>query len=74
MGVRYVSLYVEDILLASNDKDLLHKVKQFLFKNFEMKDIGEASYVVGTSISQDRHQGVLGFSRETYINKILERF
>ena len=33
----FIILYVDDILLASNDKGLLHEVKQFLSKNFEMK-------------------------------------
>ena len=64
---------MDDILLASNDKGLLHEVKQFLSKNFEMKDMGEAS-VIGIKISRDRHQGVLGLSQETFINKVLERF
>ena len=36
--------------------------------------MGEASYVIGIKISQDRHRGVLGLSQETYINKVLERF
>ncbi|KAL6324617.1 hypothetical protein AAG906_013430 [Vitis piasezkii] len=44
VGVKFfLVLYVEYILLATNDKGLLHKVKQFLSKNFDMKDMGEAS-------------------------------
>jgi len=61
-------------LLATNDKDLLHEVKQFLSKNFDMKDIGEASYVIGIKIHRDRPRGILGLSQETYIDKLLERF
>eukprot|EP00253_Pinus_taeda_P006406 PITA_06406 len=64
----------DDILLATNDKGLLHEVKQFLSKNFDMKDMGEASYVIGIKIHRDRFRGILGLSQETYINKFLERF
>ena len=49
-------------------------MKQFLSGNYDMKDIGEASYVIGIKIHRDRHKSVLGLSHETYINKILERF
>jgi Reverse transcriptase (RNA-dependent DNA polymerase) len=65
---------VDDILLATNDKGLLYEVKQFLSKNFDMKDMGEASYVIGIKIHRDRTQCILGLSQETYINKVLERF
>ncbi|GKA91148.1 retrovirus-related pol polyprotein from transposon TNT 1-94 [Tanacetum coccineum] len=37
-------LYVDDILLASNNIDLLHESKRFLSRNFDMKDLGEASF------------------------------
>ncbi|KAL5827481.1 hypothetical protein ACOSQ4_019278 [Xanthoceras sorbifolium] len=70
----FLVLYVDDILLATNDKGLLHEVKQFLSENFDMKDMGEASYVIGIKIRRDRFQGILGLSQETYINKVLERF
>ncbi|KAL5824162.1 hypothetical protein ACOSQ3_020225 [Xanthoceras sorbifolium] len=70
----FLVLYVDDILLATNDKGLLHEVKQFLSENFDMKDMGEASYVIGIKIHRDRFQGILGMSQETYINKVLERF
>ena len=58
----FLVLYVDDILLATNDKGLLYKVKQFLFKNFEMKDIGDASYIIGIKIHRDRFRDVLDLS------------
>ena len=70
----FIVLYVDDILLASNDKGLLCEVKQFLSKNFDMKDMGEASYVIGIKITRDRHRCILDLSQKAYINKVLERF
>jgi hypothetical protein len=70
----FLVLYVDEILLATNDKGLLYEVKQFLSKNSDMKDMGEASYVIGIKIHRDIFRGILGLSHETYINKILERF
>ena len=67
-------LYVDDILLAASDRGLLHDVKNYLSSNFEMKDMGEASYVIGIEIFRDRSQGILGLSQKAYINKVLERF
>jgi len=39
-----------------------------------VKDMGEAFYVIDIKIERDRSQGILGLSKKTYINKILERF
>ncbi|RVW74899.1 Retrovirus-related Pol polyprotein from transposon TNT 1-94 [Vitis vinifera] len=38
--VCFLVLYVDDILLATNNKGLLHEVKQFLSKKFDMKEMG----------------------------------
>ena len=46
-------LYVDDILLASNDLGLLHETKEYLSKNFKMVDMGEANYVIGIEIFRD---------------------
>ncbi|KAA0057393.1 hypothetical protein IC582_010140 [Cucumis melo] len=39
-----------------------------------MKDMGEASYVIGIGIFRDRTHGLLGLSQNVYINKVLENF
>jgi hypothetical protein len=60
---------VDDILLASNDVNLLLETKRFLSANFDMKDIGEASFVLGIEIHQDRRKEVLGLSQKAYLEK-----
>ena len=50
----FLVLYVDDIFLTTNDKGLLYEVNQFLSKNFDMKDMGEASYVIGIKIRRER--------------------
>ena len=70
----FLVLYVDDILLATNDKDLLYEVKQFLFENFDVKDMGDVTYVIDIEIYKDRFLGLLSLSQETYISKVLDRF
>ncbi|RDY04901.1 hypothetical protein CR513_11324, partial [Mucuna pruriens] len=55
-GSKYIFLvlYVDDILLASSDIGLLHETKTFLTKNFEMKDLGEVSFILGIQILRYR--------------------
>jgi len=65
---------VDDILLASSLKNMLQETKGFLSSNFDMKDIGEASYILGIDIHQDRSKGVLGLSQTLYIKKVIERY
>ncbi|RVW46052.1 Retrovirus-related Pol polyprotein from transposon TNT 1-94 [Vitis vinifera] len=50
-------LYVDDILLASSDVGLLHETKRFLSSKFDMKDLGNASFVLGIQIHRDRSRG-----------------
>ena len=56
MGASFIILvlYVDDILLASSDVGLLHETKEYLIENFEIKDMGEASFVLGIEIIRNR--------------------
>ncbi|KZV29549.1 hypothetical protein F511_00827 [Dorcoceras hygrometricum] len=70
----FLVLYVDDILLASNDIELLHDTKRFLSKHFEMKDLGAASFVLGIQIHRARSLGILGLSQKNYIKKVLKHY
>ena len=70
----FLVLCVDDILLATNDIDLLHETKRFLLNNFKMVDLGDASFALGIMIHRDRSRGILGLSQKDYIDKILKRF
>ena len=75
-GSKYIFLilYVDDILLATNDTDLLIETKQLLFSHFDMKDFREASYVLGIQIFHDRLSDILRLFQQTYIERILKMF
>jgi hypothetical protein len=70
----FLILYVDDILLTSNDVSLLLETKRFLSSNFDMKDLGEASLFLGIEIHRNRRNGVLELSQKTYLEKVLKKF
>ena len=70
----FLILYVDDILLASSDLGLLHETKRMLSNNFDMKDLGEASFVLGIEIHRNRSCRLLGLSQRAYVDRVLERF
>ncbi|KAH9686891.1 hypothetical protein KPL70_014557 [Citrus sinensis] len=70
----FLVLYVDNILFATNDIGILHDTKSFLSKYFEMKDLGDASFVLGIEIHRDGSRGILELSQRNYIDKVLKRF
>ncbi|KAK1608851.1 hypothetical protein QYE76_032524, partial [Lolium multiflorum] len=73
-SVAFLILYVDDILLIGNDIELLSSVKGYLNNSFSMKDLGEASYILGIKIYRDRSRRLIGLSQSTYLDKILKKF
>jgi len=69
-----VVLYVDDILLASNNVELLTEIKFMLNSHFDMKDLGDAFVALGIQMSRDRSRGILGLSQRGYIDKVLKSF
>jgi hypothetical protein len=73
-AVVFLILYVDDILLIGNDIPMLQTVKTSLNNSFSMKDLGEATYILGIKIYRDRSKRLIGLSQDTYIDKVLKRF
>ena len=63
-----------DILLIGNDTPMSTIVKIWLSKEFSMKDLGEASFILGIKVYRDRPNRMLGLSQKIYIEEVLKRF
>ncbi|KAL0462622.1 UNVERIFIED_CONTAM: Retrovirus-related Pol polyprotein from transposon RE1 [Sesamum latifolium] len=73
-SVAFLVLYVDDILLIGNDVKMLGDTKAWLSTQFSMKDLGEASYILGIKIIRDRSKRILGMTQTSYVEKVLKRF
>ncbi|CAI7905761.1 unnamed protein product [Closterium sp. NIES-53] len=67
-------LYVEDILLFSDSKDLIREVKQRLGAEFAMRDLGQVTYYLGMHVDRDRANGTIHLHQEKYVKGVLESF
>jgi hypothetical protein len=70
----FLILYVDDILLASSDVSLQMETNCFLSSNFDMKDLGKASFVLEIEIHRDRRKRILRLSQKTYLENVLKKF
>ena len=70
--VVFLILYVDDIILIGNDVGTLSSL--WLSTQFDMKDLGEPSHILGIKLLRDHQKRMLGLSQATYIDQILSRF
>ena len=67
-----ICLYVDDMLIFGTCNDILFKTKLFLGSKFEMKDMGEASVILGVKFIRKRDS--ISLSQEKYTEKLLKKF
>nr|GEZ64682.1 hypothetical protein [Tanacetum cinerariifolium] len=73
-NITFLILYVDDILIMGNSIPMLQSVKTYLGRCFDMKDLGEAAYILGIKIYRDRSSRLIGLCQSAYIKKILKRY
>ena len=61
--VVFLILYVDDILLIKNDIPVTQSIKTWLSNKFFIKDLSEASYILGIKIYSNRSKRILGISQ-----------
>ena len=69
----YLLLYVDDILIVSYNKVEIDKLKTILKGDFQMKDLGPASKILGMKIKRNKKR-LLYLKQERYLVKIFEKF
>lgn len=68
----FLILFVDNILITVNDKEILCETKKFLLKNLEIKDLGEASFALRIQIHHNCSWSILRLSQKIYIEKVLK--
>ena len=70
----FVTLYVDDLVLASSDNKLLESTKQALRDWFDMTDLGYLEYFLGIEIDQDRSVGSVSMRQTKFVKDLLKKF
>jgi len=69
-----IVVYVDDLLIFSNNKNLKEITKSKLMEQFKMKDLGEVKQCLGLRITRDRDAGKIWIDQSAYIEDIINRF
>ena len=62
--VVFLVLYVDDILLIGNDVGFLTDIKHWIVTQFQMKDLGEAHFVLGIQIIRNTKNKTLALCND----------
>lgn len=71
--IMLIAVYVDDMMIATNDDTWLCDVKRELSYASEMKDLGKINYCLGIEFMRDEKNRVY-FNQKMYTEKLLERF
>nr|GFC51251.1 putative reverse transcriptase, RNA-dependent DNA polymerase [Tanacetum cinerariifolium] len=50
--VTYLIIYVDDMVITGNDEEEMERLKEGLFIEFEMKDLGNLKYFLGIEVQR----------------------
>nr|GEU39416.1 hypothetical protein [Tanacetum cinerariifolium] len=67
-----ICLYVDDMLIFETDQNQVDKTNKFLSSRVSMKDMGEATVILGINIKRE-NKGIV-ITESHYIEKILKKF
>jgi hypothetical protein len=70
----YLVLYVNDMLLIGNNKEIIQDVQTQWSSKFDMKDLDASNFILGMEIKRDRKKRKLWLNQRKYVETILQRF
>eukprot|EP00873_Tetraselmis_striata_P034073 jgi/Tetstr1/454337/TSEL_004016.t1 len=69
-----VVIYVDDILICSNCTTWVVQFKRNLADEFDIKDLGACTWILGMKVERDRDAGTIKIHQGKYVTDLLERF
>jgi hypothetical protein len=70
-SVLFVTIYVDDLVIASNNRKAVELLVRSLKAKYEMKDLGDLTWLLGMEIVRDRKARTLSMNQTQYISKFL---
>lgn len=68
----YLLLYVDDIILAGPDLNIISVYKDKLCKEFEIKDKGKLQNFLGLEIEHNREEGIIKINQRRYVESLFK--
>lgn len=65
---------MDDILVEAKNLEMISNLRKRLIGEFEMKDLGPKTRILGMEIIKNTKKGVLKLSRERYLKQVLRTF
>lgn len=73
-NIIFIAVYVDDLLIFTNNKEMNSHVKAELHKKFKMKDLGDSCDCIGIHIERDRNNGIIYLDQRKYILEVLQKY
>ena len=70
----FIAVYVDDLIIASNNINARIQLQQQLSKKYKMKDLGELHWCLGMRITRNRKERKITVDKSHYINTILQTY
>ena len=70
----YLLLYIDGMLIASEDKPLINNLKYQLSDMFKVKNLRAVKKIFGIEIKRDQKASIIYLSQMKYLEKVLDRF
>jgi len=70
----YILVYVDDILIAACDIEMVNDIKKTLMATFDARDLGEAAYFLGWEIRRNRVDKTIKVTQQRMTTDLVNRF
>jgi len=69
-----IALYVDDMVIAGSDMDIVQDIKNKLSERYQMADLGEVNQILGCEVKREGCTGRVTMCQRLYIRMIIKKF